>query len=233
MWRSCGAGVRVAAAHGWGRVLPTALCSMSPQDLTVPNAGWSAAMREQYQCLLHRAADGSWRRIPSYRRGLDNLPEVLQMAVGMGTGTGPRMFLRNVDVEGAGFEYAIFLHASGHRTECLCQLGPYLEGHHSFAHGGAIATLIDNTVGVCALGVAKVSVMTAKLSINYLVPVPVGAVVVADSRMERHEGRKIFLSCRVRDTKQDTLYAEATALFIQAEDTKAPRPPVPSGTVTL
>ncbi|NXJ16250.1 THEM4 thioesterase, partial [Odontophorus gujanensis] len=142
------------------------------------------------------------------------------MAVGMGTG--PRMFLRNVDVEGAGFEYAIFLHASGHRTECLCQLGPYLEGHHGFAHGGAIATLIDHTVGVCALGVARMSVMTAKLSINYLVPVPVGAVVVADSRMERREGRKIFLSCRVRDTKQDTLYAEATALFIQAEDAKAP-----------
>ncbi|OXB71076.1 UNVERIFIED_CONTAM: hypothetical protein H355_010456, partial [Colinus virginianus] len=210
-----------------------ALCSVSPQDLAVPNAGWSAAMREQYQCLLHRAADGSWRRIPSYRRGLDHLPEVLQMAVGMEMGTGPRMFLRNVDVEGAGFEYAIFLHASGHRTECLCQLGPYLEGHHGFAHGGAIATLIDTTVGTCALGAAKTSVMTAKLSINYLVPVPVGAVVVAESCMERHEGRKIFLSCRVRDTKQDTLYAEATALFIQAEDAKPPRPPVPSGTVTL
>lgn len=43
-----------------------------------------------------------------------------------------------------------------------------------------------------------------------LSPMPVGAVVVADSCMERHEGRKIFLSCRVRDTKGDTLYAEAT-----------------------
>ncbi|XP_021232091.1 acyl-coenzyme A thioesterase THEM4-like isoform X2 [Numida meleagris] len=222
MWRSCRAGARAVAAHGWGRVPPMVLCSVSPQDLAVPNAGWSTAMREQYQCLLRRAADGSWRRIPSYRRGLDYLPEVLQMAVGTGTGLGmgPRLFLRNVDVEGAGFEYAIFLHTSGHRTQCLCQLGPYLEGHHGFAHGGAIAALIDTTVGTCALGVAKMSVMTAKLSINYLAPVPVGAVVVADSRMERHEGRKIFLSCRVRDTKQDTLYAEATALFIQ--DTKPP-----------
>ncbi|XP_046760020.1 acyl-coenzyme A thioesterase THEM4 isoform X4 [Gallus gallus] len=178
-------------------------------DLAVPNTGWSAAMCEQFQRLLRRAADGSWRRIPSYRRGLDYLPEVVQMAVGVVTRPGPRLFLRSVDEEGAGFEYAIFLHASGHRTQCLCQLGPYLEGHHG-------------TVGTCALAVAKASVMTAKLSISYLAPVPVGAVVVADSRMERHEGRKIFLSCHVRDTKRDTLYAEATALFIQVEDTKPP-----------
>ncbi|XP_042747706.1 acyl-coenzyme A thioesterase THEM4 isoform X2 [Lagopus leucura] len=127
-------------------------------------------MREQFQHLLRRAADGSWRRIPSYRRGLDHLPEVLQMVVGPVTGPGPRLFLRNLDAEGAGFEYAIFLHASGHRTQCLCQLGPYLEGHHGFAHGGAIATLIDTTVGTCALAVAKTSVMTAKLSISYLAP---------------------------------------------------------------
>ncbi|XP_042693458.1 acyl-coenzyme A thioesterase THEM4-like [Centrocercus urophasianus] len=220
MWRSCGAGVRAVVAHGLCRVPPTALCSVSPQDLAVPNAGWSVAMREQFQHLLRRAADGSWRRIPSYRRGLDHLPEVLQMVVGPVTGPGPRLFLRNLDAEGAGFEYAIFLHASGHRTQCLCQLGPYLEGHHGFAHGGAIATLIDTTVGTCALAVAKTSVVTAKLSISYLAPMPVGAVVVADSCMERHEGRKIFLSCHVRDTKGDTLYAEATALFIQVEDTK-------------
>lgn len=87
-------------------------------------------MCEQFQRLLRRAADGSWRRIPSYRRGLDYLPEVVQMAVGVVTRPGPRLFLRSVDEEGAGFEYAIFLHASGHRTQCLCQLGPYLEGHH-------------------------------------------------------------------------------------------------------
>uniref|UniRef100_A0A8C9GDI6 Uncharacterized protein n=1 Tax=Pavo cristatus TaxID=9049 RepID=A0A8C9GDI6_PAVCR len=74
MWRSCGAGVRAVVAHGLGRAPPTALCSVSLQDLAVPNAGWSAAMHEQYQHLLHRAADGSWRRIPSYRRGLDYLP---------------------------------------------------------------------------------------------------------------------------------------------------------------
>ncbi|XP_031463962.1 acyl-coenzyme A thioesterase THEM4-like isoform X2 [Phasianus colchicus] len=168
MWRSCGAGARAVVAHGLGRVPPTAPCSVSPQDLAVPNAGWSVAMREQFQHLLRRAADGSWRRIPSYRRGLDYLPEVVQMVVGPVTGPGPRHFLRNLDAEGAGFEYAIFLHSSGHRTQCLCQLGPYLEGHHGFAHGGAIATLIDTTVGTCALAVAKTSVMTAKLNISYL-----------------------------------------------------------------
>ncbi|XP_015740220.1 acyl-coenzyme A thioesterase THEM4-like isoform X1 [Coturnix japonica] len=223
MWRSCAAGARAVVAHGMGRVTPTASCSVSPQDLAVPNAGWSAAMCEQYQRLLRCTTNGSWRRIPSYRRGLDHLPEVLQMTVD--PGPGPRLFLRNVDAEGAGFEYAIFLHASGRRTRCLCQVGPYLEGHQGFAHGGAIATLVDTTVGTCALAAAKMSAMTAKLSISYLAPVPLGAVVVADSRVEQHEGRKIFLSCQVCDTQRDTLYAEATALFIQVEDNNSPPSP--------
>ncbi|NWJ11756.1 THEM4 thioesterase, partial [Crypturellus undulatus] len=80
---------------------------------------------------------------------------------------GTRLFLRSIDVEGAGFEYAMFLNASERRVVCLFQPGPYLEGPPGVAHGGSIATIIDSTVGSCALFVAG-RVMTAKLSIDYL-----------------------------------------------------------------
>ncbi|NXI74473.1 THEM4 thioesterase, partial [Anseranas semipalmata] len=122
---------------------------------------------------------------------------------------GTRLFPRSADAEGAGFEYVTFLRAAGDRALCLCQPGPYLEGHPGFAHGGAIATIIDTTVGTCALAVAG-RVMTANLSINYLAPVPLGSVVLVDGRVDRLEGRKVFLSCQVRSAEGDTLHAEAT-----------------------
>ncbi|KAM9368303.1 acyl-coenzyme A thioesterase THEM4-like isoform 2-T2 [Phaethornis superciliosus] len=40
-----------------------------------------------------------------------------------------RLFLRAIDVPGAGFEYSMFLNAGERRLLCLCQPGPYLEGH--------------------------------------------------------------------------------------------------------
>uniref|UniRef100_A0A8B9ELU2 Acyl-coenzyme A thioesterase THEM4 n=1 Tax=Anser cygnoides TaxID=8845 RepID=A0A8B9ELU2_ANSCY len=160
-------------------------------------------MREHYERLLRRTADGSWRRVPSYRNGLDHFPAAAKR------GTGTRLFLRSTDTEGAGFEYVTFVHGAGNRALCLCQPGPYLEGHSGFMHGGAIATIIDTTLGTCALEAAG-SVMTAKLSIDFLAPVPLGSVVLVDGGVDRRDGRKIFLSCQVRGAAGDTLHAEAT-----------------------
>ncbi|XP_032060436.1 acyl-coenzyme A thioesterase THEM4-like isoform X2 [Aythya fuligula] len=218
LWRGRGVVAGALRARGRPRGAGTARCSgrASPQDLAVPNGSWSVAMREHHERLLRGTADGSWRRVPSYRNVVDHFP-----AVGQGTGT--RLFLRNLDTEGAGFEYVTFLHSAGGRVLCLCQLGPYLEGHPGFTHGGAIASIIDTTLGTCALDAAGV-VMTAQLSIDFLAPVPLGSVVLVDGRVDRREGRKLFLSCEVRGAAGDTLHAKATGLFIQLDTTKSPRP---------
>ncbi|NXV25069.1 THEM4 thioesterase, partial [Cepphus grylle] len=129
-----------------------------------------------------------------------------------GEGTPPgdtRLFPRAIEGDGNGFEYAMFLNAAERRLLCLVQPGPYLEGHPGLTHGGAIATIIDSTLGTCALAVVG-PVVTANLSIDYLAPVPLGAVLLVEGRAERLEGRKVFLSCQVRGADGDTLHARAT-----------------------
>ncbi|NXS56549.1 THEM4 thioesterase, partial [Brachypteracias leptosomus] len=120
-----------------------------------------------------------------------------------------RLFLRAIDGEGAGFEYSMFLNAAERRLLCLCQLGPYLEGHPGLTHGGAIATILDTTLGTCALAVAG-KVVTANLSIDYLAPVPLGTVLLVEARAERLEGRKVFVTGHVRGADGGTEHARAT-----------------------
>ncbi|KAM6190125.1 acyl-coenzyme A thioesterase THEM4-like isoform 1-T2 [Sarcoramphus papa] len=247
MWRSGGAVARALAAGGWP-CPPARRCPRPPaggpeppRDYAVPNGGWSGAMRQQYQRLLAMAATGAWARLPSYRsarhhllrggypgplgrgRGVpaappDPVPVPAEAPVTPGD---TRLFLRAIEGAGAGFEYAMFLNAAERRLLCLFQPGPYLEGHPGLTHGGAIAAIIDTTLGTCALAVAG-KVMTANLSIDYLAPVPLGAVLLVESRAERLEGRKVFLSCHVRSANGDTLHAQATGLFIRLDPAKHP-----------
>ncbi|NXN97979.1 THEM4 thioesterase, partial [Rhinopomastus cyanomelas] len=136
--------------------------------------------------------------------------------MGAGERMDTRLFLRAIEGAGAGFEYAMFLNAAERRLLCLFQPGPYLEGHPGLIHGGAMATMVDSTLGTCALAVAG-RVVTANLSIDYLAPVPLGTVLLVEGQVERLEGRKVFLSGCVRGADGDTEFARATGLFIRLE----------------
>ncbi|XP_041265587.1 acyl-coenzyme A thioesterase THEM4-like isoform X1 [Onychostruthus taczanowskii] len=137
-----------------------------PRDLAVPNAGWSERMRRHYGHQRDRARAQGWTRLPSYRQ---YRPQVLGLAGDTGA-TGDRdtrLFPRAIEGDGDGFEFAMFLSVPGGRLRCLCQLGPFLEAPPGLAHGGAIATLIDTSLGTLALAVAG-RVVTANLNIDYV-----------------------------------------------------------------
>uniref|UniRef100_K7FRH0 Acyl-coenzyme A thioesterase THEM4 n=1 Tax=Pelodiscus sinensis TaxID=13735 RepID=K7FRH0_PELSI len=214
--------------HGISTISFQAWLSQSKRskDYALPNSSWSQDMMDLYSRFLEMCKDGTWKRIPSYSDTADHVPgkacvhlESLKLA-NEKERKGTRFFPRNLDTEGVGFEYAMFLNPSEKRMVCLFQPGPYLEGHRGFAHGGSTATIIDSTVGGCAIFVAG-RVMTANLSINYRNPIPLGSVVLVDSKVDQIEGRKVFLSCHVRSIDGQTLHAEATALFIQLNSTKS------------
>ncbi|NXO86800.1 THEM4 thioesterase, partial [Sitta europaea] len=120
-----------------------------------------------------------------------------------------RLFPRAIEGPGAGFEFAMFLSVRRARLRCLCQPGPFLEGHPGLTHGGAIATIVDTSLGTLALALAG-RVVTANLSIDYLAPVPLLSVLLLEVSLQRREGRKLFLSCDLRDAERDTVLARAT-----------------------
>ncbi|XP_053134602.1 acyl-coenzyme A thioesterase THEM4-like isoform X3 [Hemicordylus capensis] len=194
------------------------------KDYSLPNSSWSREMLDQFHKFMEMSKNGTWKKLPSYRSLVEH-----------GTGkkrkeskeVNTRLFLRNFDTEGVGFEYVMFVNPLEKRMVSVFQLGPYLEGPPGLAHGGSIATILDSTLGGCAITIVG-KVMTANLNINYRSPVPLRSVVLVDCKLESIEGRKVLVSGQVRGTDGQTLHAEATALFIKLESKKLPQPPASS-----
>ena len=57
---------------------------------------------------------------------------------------------------------------------------------------------------------------TANLDVNYRKPLPCAQRVVVHARIERVEGRKVYMAGCVTDQSGETKYAESKALFIVA-----------------
>ncbi|KAI4877329.1 hypothetical protein NFI96_017303 [Prochilodus magdalenae] len=194
--------------------------SAQPRDFSQPNASWSPEMRkvyDQYSALCEVETEGGetkrgpWRKVPSYNRTLKYAKGGVYLSKMVQSKA--RLFTRSIKEHGAAFEYAAFLNKQEKRCVCVFQSGHLLEGPPGHVHGGAIATMIDSVTGTLA-GYLSGVIMTANLSINYRSPIPLGSVVLIHSALERMEGRKIFITCRVTSTDESLLHTEATALFV-------------------
>ncbi|XP_036045168.1 acyl-coenzyme A thioesterase THEM4 isoform X3 [Onychomys torridus] len=167
------------------------------KDYGLPNPSWSKDLRLLFDQFMKKCEDGSWKRLPSYRQNpIQTFKEFQTRFVDPRSITKEeqiskaQQFSRSLE-EGLGFE---------------------------FVHGGAIATVIDITTGMCAL--AEGVAMTANLNIDYKKPVPLCSVVVVNSRLSKTEGRKLFISCDIQSIDEKTLYTSATALFIKLDPDK-------------
>ncbi|XP_053330921.1 acyl-coenzyme A thioesterase THEM4-like [Spea bombifrons] len=178
------------------------------RDFGLPNATWSQKLLDLFNKFEELSKNGEWRRIPSYNT------TVHHMEGDVNAGRENRLFTRNTDQDGVGFEYSMFYNTAEKRMVCLFQPGHYLEGPPGFTHGGCIATIIDSTAGAGAVYGCG-TVMTANLNIDYRNPIPLGRTVIVDSKVENVEGRKVFCSCQIRSHDDEVLHTEATVLFIK------------------
>jgi acyl-coenzyme A thioesterase PaaI-like protein len=88
------------------------------------------------------------------------------------------------------------------------------QGAPGFAHGGAVATALDDTLGTLLVVLGQPGV-TARLEVNYRRPAFLGRRFELEDEVERVEGRKIHMTALMRDSGE--VVADARALFIQVE----------------
>lgn len=98
------------------------------------------------------------------------------------------------------------------RVHAALRLDERHQGAPGFAHGGLIATALDDTLGTVVTITGRPAV-TARLSIEYHEPLFIHTDYTVSAWEESSEGRKVHLRGEIRDG-EGRLVAEADALFI-------------------
>lgn len=95
-------------------------------------------------------------------------------------------------------------------------LSPSQQGSPGFAHGGAAAALLDESMG-SAVWSAGHQVVSVNLQINYLQPLPLETPILIDACIESVEGRVINASSSI--TLEDgTLLVTGLGIYVETPD---------------
>lgn len=95
--------------------------------------------------------------------------------------------------------------------------GPDAEGPPLCAHGGAVAAVLDDTMGRAAW-VAGFPVLAGGLEFRFLKRVPLGETLFLEGRIGERDGRKVTTEGFLR-TPGGELLTRAEGLFLQVEAT--------------
>jgi acyl-coenzyme A thioesterase PaaI-like protein len=105
-------------------------------------------------------------------------------------------------------------------------LGAAFEGAPGRAHGGVVATLLDETMGM-ALSIVKVPAFTGRLTVNYRAPTPIWVPLVARARVVERQDRRLMIAAELH--RGTELLADADAVFIIVDPTHFFPPRQPGG----
>jgi acyl-coenzyme A thioesterase PaaI-like protein len=95
------------------------------------------------------------------------------------------------------------------------EVGEFHQGAPGLAHGGIIATAMDEAMGVLNR-LLLVPAVTVHLEVDYVRPVPVGSVLHIRTEIVGRVGRKLYTAGRARLGAADGEVAvQAAALFLQ------------------
>lgn len=89
---------------------------------------------------------------------------------------------------------------------------PGAEGPKAHAHGGFLATILDETMG-SACWYHGLPVLAANLSVRYRKSVPLNGTYMCEAKIERLETRRAMVAARIY--KDDVTYCEATGVFVR------------------
>lgn len=103
--------------------------------------------------------------------------------------------------------------AGGGRVDGTVTFGRWFMGGGMAAHGGAVALLFDEALGILASASAKAITRTAYLHTDFRALTPIDTELEVSAWIDRVEDRKIFVRGEIRHGS--TVCAEADALFLR------------------
>jgi uncharacterized protein (TIGR00369 family) len=104
------------------------------------------------------------------------------------------------------------------RAYCYFRLPKKYQGPPAHAHGGIIATILDEAMGKVNK-FRSVIALTKKMQIEYLKPVPLGKRLLAEGHERRVSGRRHINAGEIRNEKGEVL-ARGRAVFIAIDPEK-------------
>jgi acyl-coenzyme A thioesterase PaaI-like protein len=107
---------------------------------------------------------------------------------------------------------AMSVRRAGDGVAASVTLGAACAGAPGIAHGGVVAALLDDLMGFVMDAIHRTAGYTARLVVSFRRPVPIGVELNLGARLERREGRKLFIEAEI-ESDGETL-TEAEGLFI-------------------
>ena len=88
------------------------------------------------------------------------------------------------------------------------------EGPPGHVHGGVLATVLDEAMGMAAWSTGKMCV-AVNLNVSYKNPVSLGSTVQIHAKVDRVEGRKVFTVGTIT-LPEDAVAVEGQGVFVEA-----------------
>jgi len=111
-----------------------------------------------------------------------------------------------------GMRLKFHLDDAGKRFVCRFRLGKRYTGPPRHCHGGIIATILDDAMGKLNK-LRDVLAMTAKMTVEYIKPVPLYKPLRVESREIGKRGRRLTHTAEILDEK-GTVLARSRGVFV-------------------
>ena len=115
----------------------------------------------------------------------------------------------------SGLHLEFHLNEDHKRFVCEFVLPNRFEGPPAHAHGGVIATILDEAMGKVSK-LRSIIAVTATMQVNYIRPVPLATQLVTEGWEVGVNGREHFRAAEIRNLKGEVL-ATATGTFIEVD----------------
>ncbi len=116
---------------------------------------------------------------------------------------------------GSGLQLKFNFNAKSQRFVCDFQLPDRFEGPPSHAHGGVIATILDESMGKVSK-LRSIIAVTSTMQVNYIRPVPLAKPLITEGWEVGVNGREHFRAAEIRNPEGEVL-ATSSGTFIEID----------------